>query len=460
MTDFKRLWTSTRVALAALVLTVAAGCDSGGGSGEAEGTGTVSMLVTDAPTSFFSEINLTVSRIDLIRNRRGRFNLYNGEATFDLLKLENFSHLFALNSNVPAVEYRAIRLDVTTVELVDHFGNPYYPPILGGGRLDLVPERPFKVTPDSVLVMEIDVDARRSVRFRSGGRGHRWRPVVRVKVGVEEVSHLVRVRGVVDEINLDAGSFKICRVDESNGGITVTDECLSANLADDASIFNPDGVQGVLGDLLSRELVTAVGRFDPTNPMNLDVEVVERDALAAYVTLYGSAMSAPDVNAVFDVTLDPGQDATDDPVVDIQLQPGTRVFHSNGDELDASAIAADRKVESSGVLAPSDTDPDTHWAEWVIVSESEPADALDLLSGFVLFRELDTVTLFTDTGNLCVRVLPDAEIHVVTESSTGTTSAAGSLTDLVGGREVDLEGTTAGDGCFEAQSVVVFVIAD
>jgi len=364
-----------------------------------------------------------------------------------------------LNSNVPAVEYRGIRLTLTAVELVDHFGNSYHPPILGGGKLDLLPRRPFKVTSDSVLVMEIDVDARRSVRFRRGR--HHWRPVVRVKVGVEEVSHLVRIRGVVDEIDPDNGSFKICRVDESNGGITVTEECLAANMTDNGSIFNPDGAQGQLGELLSRELVTVVCKMDPTDPMTVNVEVVERDSLATYVTLFGSAVSAPDGDASFGVTMDPGQDATDDPVVDIQLQPGTRVFHSNGDELEAGAITADLLVEASGVLAPSVTDPDTLWAEWVVLTESTPpAAALDELTGFLLSRDGNTVTLFTDTGNLCVRILPDAEIEVVTESSTGTTIEAGDLEDLIGNPEMDLQGTVASDGCFEAQSVVVFVIAD
>lgn len=456
MTEFKRFFRSLTVGIAVFALTLTAGCDGGGSSSGEEGTGSVAVLVTDAPTRDFLEFRVTVSSIDLI-GRRGHVNLTTQESEFDLLRLENLSRLFSTTPEVPAGVYSKIRLTVKRLELIDRrTRNSIFMPLNGAFKIDLKPRLPFEVAPNSRLVVEIDIDARRSVRWRSGQ--YRFRPVVRVKVGVEQISHLVEVRGVVNNVDLISENFEICRVNENTTGVTVTDECLTAQLSSDSSIFNPDGVQGTVNDLVASEVAKVVGHLDANSDSVINVKVVERDALAAYVTLYGSVLTPTDVNDLFELTLDADQDATADPVVDVQLQAGTRVFDASGTELDTSAVATNSTVETSGVLAFSPIDPDTLWAEWVIVSQ--PTAELDLLTGFVLARTDANVTLFTDTGNRCVRILPDADIHVVTESSTGTTNEVGELTDLVLGREVDLEGTEAGDGCFEAQTVTVFVIAD
>jgi hypothetical protein len=458
MTDFKRLWTTIRIGATALVLTLAAGCGgSGGGGGEVE-TGTVTVLITDAPTRDFWSFKVTVSRIELFGVDGRRATVKTAESTFDLLRLENFSNLFAHNPDIPAGEYNRIRLTLKRVELVERRSRrSHFPLLTRGFKLDLLPASPFTVAPGSRLAVEIDIDARRSVRWRSGG--WRFRPVVFVKVGVEQVSHLVEVRGVVSDVDPIADTFRICRVDEGDAGITLTDECLTARLSDSSSIFNPDGVQGGINDLVATEIVKVVGNLDPANDAVIDVEAVQRDALAAYVAIYGTVLSPPDVSSVFGLTMDADQEASTDPVVDVQLQAGTKVFDSSGAELGASSITVDQVAEASGVLAVSPTDPDMLWAEWVVVTESTPPAAeLETLTGFAL----DASTLFLpEGGTQCIRILPDADIQVVTvSSSNGTTTEPGVLADVSGAREVDLYGTTAGDGCFEAQSVVVFVIAD
>lgn len=458
MTEFKRLWKLCSAGAAAFALILAAGCGgSGGGGGGTEETGSVSVLMTDAPSRDFLEFRVTVSRIELIDERRRRVTIKSQESEFDLLRLENLSSLFAQTSDVPAGTYSKIRLTVSGIELIDRrTRNSIFPLTTREFKIDLKPRQPFEVSSNSRLVVEIDIDARRSVRWRRGR--YRFRPVVRVKVGVEQVSHLVEVRGVVNSVDLIDESFEICRVDETEAGVTVSDECLTADLSADSSIFNPDGVEGGINDLVVTEIVKVVGNLgDDASVIN--VKVVERDALSAYVTLYGTVLSPSDLNSIVEVTLDADQDATADPVVDVQLQAGTRVFDASGAELDVGAIMADQIIESSGVLAISPTDPDTLWAEWVIVKEAAPAE-LETITGFVLSITGNDLTLFTDNGNRCVRILPDADVEVVTESSAGTTNSVGSLADVTLGREVDLFGTEAGDSCFEAESVVVFVIAD
>ena len=121
-----------------LLTTLLLGCapEDGADTAADQPTGTVNILFTDAPTDDFSAINVTLSRIELIpfndedsdadsdaeggdgddsdsdRPSR-RATLFTGEATFDLLQLENFTSLFSVTPDVPAGEYRKIRLTVS-----------------------------------------------------------------------------------------------------------------------------------------------------------------------------------------------------------------------------------------------------------------------------------------------------------------------------------------------------------
>ena len=79
--------------------------------------GSVAVLLTDNPTDEFSEINITVTGVELLSDE-AKVMLFSGEKTFDLLKLQNESSLFSVSSDVPPAWYNKIRLHVSKMELV------------------------------------------------------------------------------------------------------------------------------------------------------------------------------------------------------------------------------------------------------------------------------------------------------------------------------------------------------
>ena len=176
-----------------LVFAVAAGCGgSDGGSATSDrsaGTGSVALLITDAPSDIFEEINITVVMAELLSDD-GRVTIFEGERTFNLLDLTDV-RIFAIREGVPAGTYSKIRLTLTEIELVDNMGTDdpadddiYYPKLPGNGKLDLNPRGDFNVVTDGTLAIQIDMDANKSIHIVKLGNKdvYNFRPVVFIDI--------------------------------------------------------------------------------------------------------------------------------------------------------------------------------------------------------------------------------------------------------------------------------------
>ncbi len=182
-------------------------------------TGNVAILLTDAPSDAFSEVNITITRIELLGEGGSRVEVFNGERTIDLLSLRDNSDLFSI-ADVPAGDYEKIRLTVTNVTLVkrDEQGTvieTITPRLPGGGRIDLNPRDPFRVAADATLVLEIDIDAEKSIHVSKQGNGdYLFRPVVFINVVSDTaVSKLIKIRGTVARLDLEDRRFVLCNLD-------------------------------------------------------------------------------------------------------------------------------------------------------------------------------------------------------------------------------------------------------
>ena len=96
-----------------LVFTVLAACGSGGSdntdtSNIASGTGSVALLLTDAPSDIFEEINITVVKAEIMSDN-GRVTIFQGERTFNLLDLTD-ARIFAVHEGIASGTYNKIRL--------------------------------------------------------------------------------------------------------------------------------------------------------------------------------------------------------------------------------------------------------------------------------------------------------------------------------------------------------------
>jgi hypothetical protein len=110
----------------------------------------------------FSHIYLTFTGITLI-GPDGRVSIFEGEDTIDLREIEDASTLVTLGRDVPARPYEKIRLDVTKIELVPaDGGEPIFPKL--PPKIDLNPRETFHVHPGELLIVQIDVDAGKSIQ--------------------------------------------------------------------------------------------------------------------------------------------------------------------------------------------------------------------------------------------------------------------------------------------------------
>jgi len=204
---------------ALLLLTGVAGC-GGGGNGGTSSTGSVSVLFSDAPSDEFAQINITVTDIELRDGEGDPASLFNGSQTFDLLALKNFSQLFSMAKTVPVGTYSKVRLRISDLELVrtDTAGvvvETINPPLPANGKIDLHAGRPFNVLPDGSLLMEIDIDAGRSIHIvHTGNEGYRFRPVIRLRiVNADGLDRLGRISGTIAMSDPANSTFEICDSD-------------------------------------------------------------------------------------------------------------------------------------------------------------------------------------------------------------------------------------------------------
>ena len=442
-----------RLSLLAGFLSIAA-CGGGGPTAEAPAeippaatAGTVGLLFTDKPSDEFSAIRLNVVEAILIGGDEGQQMLFQGSEPIDLLNLTNFNEP-VIFGEVKSGTYSKLRLVIDDLELVPADGGPsIYPSLPANGKIDLLDQDGFAVLPERTLLIEIDMDANKSIKITGAGNGRKYnfRPVVKVDImdGGEQ-GKLARVEGIVKEIFTDpAGSFLLCDIE-------TPDSCMDVTTDMNSSIFDDMGLPTDFTTLMVNDPVVVIGSYNVDSGVVLEAQVLEIGGSAEQVK--GNVVSNPTDNEFLLFT-------DDDMDLVVELQTGTKYFDVNG-AIGADAIVIGTDVEIEGVKpAKADpADPDFIRAALVFVE----ADDDEQISGTII-EPLDAVArsfglTLTEGGDTCVRVNPDADIVFVDEAASEVTM--GSIDDLAVGQTVDLFGMTAADECFDANEVIVEVIPE
>ncbi|MDH3305492.1 MAG: DUF4382 domain-containing protein [Gammaproteobacteria bacterium] len=442
-----------RLSLLAGFLSIAA-CGGGGPTAEAPAeippaatAGTVGLLFTDKPSDEFSAIRLNVVEAILIGGDEGQQMLFQGSELIDLLNLTNFNEP-VIFGEVKSGTYSKLRLVIDDLELVPADGGPsIYPSLPANGKIDLLDQDGFAVLPERTLLIEIDMDANKSIKITGAGNGRKYnfRPVVKVDImdGGEQ-GKLARVEGIVKEIFTDpAGSFLLCDIE-------TPDSCMDVTTDMNSSIFDDMGLPTDFTTLMVNDPVVVIGSYNVDSGVVLEAQILEIGGSAEQVK--GNVVSNPTDNEFLLFT-------DDDMDLVVELQTGTKYFDVNG-AIGADAIVIGTDVEIEGVKpAKADpADPDFIRAALVFVE----ADDDEQISGTII-EPLDAVArsfglTLTEGGDTCVRVNPDADIVFVDEAASEVTM--GSIDDLAVGQTVDLFGMTAADECFDANEVIVEVIPE
>jgi hypothetical protein len=442
---------AARVTLLSIVAVLfVAACGSSGNSSETTTTtpdlqtGTIGILFTDAPTDEYSEINLNVTEAVLIGGDESKQVFFKGSEPIDLLDLTNFSEPVVFGK-VQAGTYTKLRLYIDELELVPlDGGDSIYPKLPANGKIDLLQPDGFDVLPGRTLVMEIDMDANKSIKITKAGNSGKvnFRPVVKVKIVDGGLQHkLARLEGTVSGDPDDmTGSFTLCDIDSPT-------HCVMVATSSTTGIFDDAGLDTSFATLDDGDMVVAIGRYETDPEIVLNAAVLEIGGNAEQVK--GNVVSNP-ADSRFLIVAD------DDGDLVVELQAGTKYFDAGG-EISAAAIVLGVDVEVEGVKPPKadPEDPDLIRAALIFLEAEED----EQLSGLIIepIVEADrSFGLTTASGDTCVRVNEDADILLVDEANSEVTM--GTFADLAVDQSVDLFGMTAADSCFDANEVIVEVI--
>jgi len=442
------IFSSSRLPILALVLSlflVACGGSSSNDTSVAQPTtGTIGLLFTDAPTDEFSAIKLNVVEAILISDG-GHQTLFQGSEPIDLLNLTNFNEPIIFGE-VNAGTYTKLRLVIDELELVPNDGGAsIFPALPANGKIDMLDPDGFAVLPGRTLLVEIDMDANKSIKITKTGNSQKYnfRPVVRANFMDGGLPHkLARLEGFVSEIFTDpAGSYRLCDID-------TPDSCIDVLTGSGASIFDDQGLPTDFSTLMVNDQVVVIGRYIVNTSIALNTLVLEIGGNAEQVK--GNVVSEP-VDDQFLMLIDENGDIV------VELQTGTRFFDING-EIGAGAIVVGTDIEVEGVRpAKADpADPDLIRAALVFVEAEDD----EQLSGTII-EPLDAAARSfglspIEGSDTCIRVDDDADILLVDTAASEVT--VGTIDDLALGQMVDLFGATAMDSCFDANEVIVEVV--
>ena len=491
--SFTRLFS---ISFLAVIFALATGCSSGGGdtasSNTSAGTGNVALLLTDAPSDIFEEINITVVKAELLSDS-GAVTVFQGERTFDLLDLTD-ARIFAIREGVAAGTYSKIRLTLTEIELVDYDDQneqelflKYYPNLPGNGKLDLQPKSDFDVIAGSSLTIQIDMDANKSVHIVGTGNGngiskYQFRPVVFITVVTDDFEErYVKLYGDVDSIDTNDNSFKLCNTnipvqtdedeqdESSNGCVRVTTDATT-------SIFDINGMPASFINLVEGEPATVFGflhrddseevREEDDDDSDIDEKddddedereledlvlkaaLIELGPENSFQKLNGEATSLVDANDQFTMDVDPGQGFITPYSLAVQIQQGTILINMKGEPVAKTDIDIGKLVNVRGVIDPVN---DTLFASMIMVD----TDSSTKLKGMVGANPDSSCgfTLATSSGDRSVAADANTQAYLVIEGNSSPIE----ISDLASGQQADVYGNeNVGTGCFDATTIIAY----
>ena len=461
-----------------LVFTMLAGCGYGSGnyddtSNTAAGSGSVALLLTDAPSDLFDEINITVIKAELLSDH-GRVTVFQGNRTFNLLDLTD-ARIFAIREGIPGGMYNKIRLTLSDIELVDYNGtnNPaddsvYHPKLPGNGKLDLNPRGSFKVIAGGTLAIQIDMDANKSIHIVKKGKKdeYNFRPVVFIDIVTDTFKErFVQLHGDIHAISSADQSFNLCNTDipvQTGEDLKKTGSggCVRVVTDNNTSYFDINGMPATFSSLIEGEPATVFGRLQydkysdhhrdddrELHDMVLQAALIELGQESSFQKLSGTVTSAVDMNNQFTMDVEPGQGLITPLSLIVQIQDGTLLINRNSQPVTITDIVTGKLVIARGVL---DVNNDTLFASVIVVD----TDSSTRLTGTVGANP-DSIcgfTLMTETGDRSVNTDSNTDIYLVVNG----VSKPIDVTELSTGQQTDVYGYANVNGCFDANTIIAF----
>jgi len=328
----------------------------------------------------------------------------------------------------------------------DEEGDRILPPEIAevrSGKIDLNPRGEFTLRPGSLMLIQLDMDAEKSIHEHETGNGKiKFRPVVFVDIyTAASPDRLVRLTGTIEELASDPDRFDLCRThdvsrpvdddpelrvmkraedgddgDDDNGNgddgdDSDRDTCVEVRVVEDTAIFLAEAAPGEFGDLENGRTATVLGRF-LVNGEDLRVvaEIVQQDPDT--VERVGGLIASELVDSLFDLEVDPDQipDLPEN-LIAVLMQQGTKVFSRRGELLEPAEdfIQVGRRARVVGYVDLSEGEEQID-ATFVVVDLSE--DPLDRVSGVFLSWDDATREMQLDADPELICVPEDAAVFL------------------------------------------------
>ena len=485
-----------KLIFAAFIFSVLVSCSSSTdtASTSTSGTGRVSLLITDAPTPDFDQINVTLESISFLCDGDDTDDevvahdddldgdddaddkscneviLFDETRVINLLALQNFSELLA-TTTIPAGEYSKIRLHVSLVELVrfDINGDVTFSEYakLSSNKIDLNPQGSFSVVDNEHLIIQLDMDAKKSIHVVEAGKNTKYifRPVVFVSIQGEEDLKLVILDGKV-LAKTDSG-FQLCKIEDAEAN----EECMgistSANTVVQDDLINlvepPESFENddIVTLLVKPGLATSGGESFAALHIVIAPDTKETLNLALFT---GEATSPVDVDNFGMKTNEDTTSVAAGTALTVALVDSTRVFDEYGNE----DVNRDKIVVDSDVVAYGWAKPDLSTigdagvdgkvdAAFVVYDNDDIDEDEKKILGTIVDIIDSTITVEIDNGASttfeCADVA-DAGIFLLSISGTKIVQEEISLVKLEIGMSVGVYGDVEGESCLSGDVVL------
>jgi len=446
---------------AVLILTVLVSCGGSSTNTAISDTGRVSLLITDGPSNDFDQINITLESISFLCEDGdascSEVILFEETRVINLLALQNYSDLLS-TTTVSAGTYSKIRLEVSKVELVkldiDGMVLSTDPAKLSSGKIDLNPQVSFDVVGGDDLVIELDMDAEKSIHIVETGNGKFiFRPVIFVNIlGEEELKLVILEDRKV--LATDTG-FQLCEMEV----VEVNDECLEL-LTSDNTVIQDKQIDVVIPpeDIEDNDIVAVLGKLGHGSINALHI-VIAADAIELHnhALFTGKATSPVAVDASFGMETDNDNDlVTPGTALTVTLAPSSRVFDKYGSEVARDNIKVDiSDLDVFGLAQP----------EIAIVTDVKAAFAIvnndildDNISGAIVDITGSEITIEIDNESSitfeCADVA-DAKLFLLETVAGNISSEQTTINQLLVGMSVDVYGEYGASSCLSADVVLV-----
>ena len=226
-------------------------------------------MVADTPGA---QLLVTVTSVEL-KGDDGDQTIFSGTEIIDLYELKDTLELFFVNESVTPGTYNKIRLHVAGVSRCEPLPVQIDSAIeeadcddvkLPSGKIDFNPRESFAIAAGDVVLVTLDMHANKSLKLTENPRKIILRPVVFVKIESTPAFEegLVRVSGVV--AGLEGNGFLLCSAAFAtplgmNTQAELNEMCIDVMVTDKTGLFNDEGMQVTVGELMNGDPVTVIG---------------------------------------------------------------------------------------------------------------------------------------------------------------------------------------------------------